>query len=85
MTMFLVVAIAVVVYVLNNSQSDNDSNSNSDNNTAQTKFNKGTSSNIFLVGFIGSHLELDSLKFAFNNAFFLENVSVTVAHVNITG
>ncbi|XP_067050317.1 glutamate receptor ionotropic, kainate 3-like [Acropora muricata] len=43
-----------------------------------------TLNKVFACGFIGSHLELDSLKFAFNNAFFLENVSVTVAHVNIT-
>lgn len=51
----------------------------------QTKFNKGVSSLILLVGFIGSHSELDSLTFAFNNAFFLKNVSVLVAHVNNTG
>ena len=49
------------------------------------KFNKGVSSLILIVGFIGSHSELDSLTFAFNNAFFLKNVSVLVAHVNNTG
>ena len=39
---------------------------------------------IFAVGLIGSHSELGSLTFAFNNAFFLRNVTVTVKHVNIT-
>ncbi|XP_015751901.1 PREDICTED: glutamate receptor ionotropic, kainate 3-like isoform X2 [Acropora digitifera] len=43
-----------------------------------------TLNKVVTCGFIGSHSELDSLTFAFNNAFFLKNVSVLVAHVNNT-
>ncbi|KAK2553030.1 Glutamate receptor ionotropic [Acropora cervicornis] len=43
-----------------------------------------TLNKVVTCGLIGSHSELGSLTFAFNNAFFLRNVTVTVKHVNIT-
>ncbi|XP_015751874.1 PREDICTED: glutamate receptor ionotropic, kainate 3-like [Acropora digitifera] len=43
-----------------------------------------TLNKVVMCGLIGSHSELGSLTFAFNNAFFLRNVTVTVKHVNIT-